>query len=84
MWVIPCQVNTKNGRPLQISTKLGLQVVLHDLLAQTEFWLQKLCGFYFTALRKLDFSCIFALPDLMKQIITSVLPHLLDNSNLKV
>ena len=34
----------------QIFTKLGLQVVPHDLLAQIKFWPQKLCGFYFTAL----------------------------------
>ena len=76
MWVIPYQINRKNGRPTQISTKLGLQVVPHDLLSQTKFWLQKSCGFYFTALRKLDFSCIFAVPDLTKQAVTFFLLHL--------
>ena len=67
--VIPYQINAKNGLPPQISTKLGLQVVPHDILAQTKFWSQKLCGFYFTALQKLDFSCIFAVPDHTKQAI---------------
>ena len=33
--VIPYQINTKNRWPLQISMKLGLQVVPHDLLAHT-------------------------------------------------
>ena len=66
--------------PLQISTRLGLQVVPQvvpqDLLVQTKVWLQKLFGFYFTALWKLSFSCIFAVPDLKKQTITSFLPHI--------
>ena len=75
VWVIPCQINTKNARPLQISTKLGLQVVPHDLLAHIKFWPQKLYGFCFTALPKLDFSCIFAIPDFTKQTITSFLQH---------
>ena len=66
----------KMDDPFQISTKLGLQVVPHYLLAQTKNRRQKLCGFYFTALQKLDFSCIFAIPDLMKQIITSFLLNL--------
>ena len=56
--------------------KVGLQVVPHDLLAQTKFWLRKLCGFYFTALQKIDFSCIFAVPDHTKQTVTSFLLHL--------
>ena len=60
----------------QISTKLGLQVAPHNLLAQTKFWAQKLCGFYFTALQKLDFSCIFAIPDHTEQAITSFLLYL--------
>ena len=76
LWVIPCQINAKNGRPPQISTKLGLQVEPHDLLAQTKFLPPKLCGFYFTALQKLDFSCIFALTDHMKQTVFSFLLHL--------
>ena len=74
--VIPCQINAKNGQPHQISTKLGLQVELNDLLAHSKFWPPKLCGFYFTALRKLDFSCIFAIPDHTKQTVFSFLLHL--------
>ena len=74
--VIPCQINAKNGQPPQISTKLGLQVELNDLLAHSKFWPPKLCGFYFTALRKLDFSCIFAVPDHTKQTVFSFLLHL--------
>ena len=50
----------KNGRPLQISTKLDLQVVpldLYKILALEVVWLL----FYSTP--KLDFLCIFAVPD---------------------
>ena len=53
-----------------------LRVVPHDLLAQTEVWLLKLCGFYFTALGNQDFSCIFAAPDRTEQAGTSFLLHL--------
>ena len=74
--VIPCQINAKNGRPPQIATKLSLQVEPHDLLVHSKFWPLKLCGFYFTALRKLDFPCIFAVPDHTKQTVFSFLPHL--------
>ena len=56
--------------------KLGLQVIPHDLLAQTKFWPQKVCGFYFTALQTLDFLCIFAAHDRTKQAVTSFLLHL--------
>ena len=66
----------KNGRLPQISTKLGLQVEPNDLLAHTKFWPPKLCGFYFTALQKLDFSCIFAVPDHTKQTVFPFLLHL--------
>ena len=75
LWVIPCQINAENGQPPQISTKLGLQVEL-NLLAHSKFWPPKLCGFYFTALRKLDFSSIFAVPDHTKQTVFSFLLHL--------
>ena len=82
--VIPCQINAKNGRPPQISTKLGLQVEPHDLLAHSKFWPPKLCGFYFTALRKLDFSCIFAVPDHTKQTVFLFCYTYADTSYVKV
>ena len=49
----------KKQTTLQISTKLGLQLVPHDSLAHTKFLPQKLYNFCFTALQKLAFWCIF-------------------------
>ena len=66
----------KMDDPLRFPRNLGLQVEPHDLLAHSKFWPPKLSGFYFTALRKLNFSSIFAVPDHTKQTVFSFLLHL--------
>ena len=43
----------KRITPAYIHETWSAGIVPYDLLAQTKFWLQKLCDFYFTALKKL-------------------------------
>ena len=44
-WVIPSEINMRNGHPSQISSKLGTHIIGVDILRHDNFWCPVLYGF---------------------------------------
>ena len=56
LWVIPCQINTKNTWPSQIRTKLGSYIVSVETFTHSQFQHYMLDGFRVRASQKVSFS----------------------------
>ena len=71
-WVIPCQINTKNGHPSQITMKLGMYVVWVKISDHNNFWCQQLHGFgvILISCQNYTFLVCFSVPSVTILIIS--------------